>query len=119
VGEDSTDEASVSVSREPWEEARERVDTLRSESSAEDWPRELEDETFLIAAMSMVARSGALYESMLVVDTRATGREICERSMFTGFRTLWLRVGDTGPSFGPSDRLMRLVNVRASDILMF
>jgi hypothetical protein len=37
IGERSTDEASVDiVSRDPCEEARERVDTLWSESSAEE-----------------------------------------------------------------------------------
>jgi len=48
MGEDATEEASVRVvSLEPCEEARERVDTLWSESSAEEWLREVEEETFL------------------------------------------------------------------------
>lgn len=55
VGEESTEEASVNVSREPWEEARDRPDMLWSESSAEDWPRELDD-----FARLRVAISGAL-----------------------------------------------------------
>jgi hypothetical protein len=74
--EDSTDEASVRVvSLEPWEEARERVDTLWSESSAEEWLRVVIEETFLRLEIS-----GALYESMLVVDTKANGSDILERS---------------------------------------
>jgi hypothetical protein len=77
MGEESTEEASVRVvSLEPCEEARDRVETLWSESSAEDWLREVEDETFLRLEMS-----GALYESMLVVDTKAMGRDIFARSM--------------------------------------
>jgi hypothetical protein len=77
MGEESTEEASVRVvSLEPWEEARDRVETLWSESSAEDWLSEVEDETFLRLEMS-----GALYESMLVVDTKAMGRDIFARSM--------------------------------------
>ena len=114
IGEDSTEEASVRVvSLDPCEEARERVDTLWSESSAEEWLKEVDDETFLRLEMS-----GALYESMLVVDTRAIGREIFVRSKLLGVLTLWLRVGDTGDSFGSSVRLMRLVMARARDILM-
>jgi len=115
MGEDATEEASVRVvSLEPCEEARERVDTLWSESSAEEWLREVEEETFLRVEMS-----GALYESMLVVDTRAIGREILERSkLLLAILTLWLRVGDTVESFGSSVRLMRLVMARARDILM-
>jgi hypothetical protein len=115
MGEDATEEASVkAVSLEPCEEARERVDTLWSESSAEEWLREVEDETFRRLEMS-----GALYESMLVVDTKATGREIFERSkLLFGVLTLWLRVGDTVDSFGSSVRFMRLVMARARDILM-
>lgn len=114
LGEDSTEEASVRVvSLDPWEEARERVDTLWSESSAEEWLREVDEETFL-----RVEISGALYESMLVVDTRAIGRDIFVRSKLLGALTLWLRVGDTGDSFGSSVRLMRLVMARARDILM-
>lgn len=112
IGERSTEEASVRVvSLDPCEEARERVDTLWSESSAEEWAREAIEETFLRLAMS-----GALYESMLVVDTRATGREILLRSMVETFLTLWLRVGDVG-SFGSSVRFMRFVMARARDIL--
>jgi hypothetical protein len=54
---------------------------------------------------------------MLVVDTKATGREILARSIcVVGFLTLWLLVG--GDDDGTSDRLMRLVIARASDILM-
>jgi len=114
MGEDSTEEASVRVvSLDPCEEARERVDTLWSESSAEEWLKEVDDETFLRLEMS-----GALYESMLVVDTRAIGRDIFVRSKLLGVLTLWLRVGDTGDSFGSSVRLMRLVMARARDILM-
>lgn len=53
VGEDATDEASVSVvSLEACEEARERVDTLWSDSSADDWVRTVMDETFRREAMS-------------------------------------------------------------------
>jgi hypothetical protein len=86
------------------------VDTLWSESSAEELLKVVIDETFLRLEMS-----GALYESMLVVDTRANGKDILERSIFL---TLWLRVGDTVGSFGTSVRLMRFVMARASDILM-
>ena len=53
VGEDATEEASVSVvSLEACEEARERVDTLWSESSADDWLRTVMDETFLSEEIS-------------------------------------------------------------------
>jgi hypothetical protein len=54
---------------------------------------------------------------MLVVDTRAIGKDILARSNWAlGFLTLWLRVG--GDVDGTSDRLMRLVIARARDILM-
>lgn len=56
VGDEPTDEASVRVSREPWEEARERPEMLWSESSAEEW---VEDEAARIAATFMLAISGA------------------------------------------------------------
>jgi hypothetical protein len=114
IGEDSMDEASVRVvSLEPCEEARERVDTLWSESSAEELLKAVIDDTFLRLEMS-----GALYESMLVVDTKANGREILERSIGWRVLTLWLRAGDTVGSFGTSVRLMRFVMARARDILM-
>jgi hypothetical protein len=73
------------------------------------------EETFFRLAMS-----GALYESMFVVETRATGREILARSMLAPFLTLWLRVGRVGEegSFGSSVRFMRFVMARARDILM-
>jgi len=59
VGDDSTEEASVSVvSRDPTVEARDRpVDTLWSESSAEEWVEAVEVEIFL---MFEPGRSGAL-----------------------------------------------------------
>ena len=60
---------------------------------------------------------GALYESMLVVETKATGRDILARSIcVVGFLTLWLREG--GDDDGTSDRFMRLVIARARDILV-
>lgn len=73
------------------------------------------EDTFLRLEMS-----GALYESMLVVDTRAIGREILARSMEEPFLTLWLRVGRVGEvgSLGSSVRFMRFVIARARDILM-
>lgn len=58
---------------------------------------------------------------MLVVDTKAVGREILARSICAvcdGFLTLWLRVGGDVGSFTVSERLMRFVMARASDILM-
>ena len=114
VGEEATDEASVNVvSLEACEEARERVDTLWSESSADDWLRTVMDETFLRDEIS-----GALYESMLVVETRAIGDEIWERSMLLlTLLKLWLRARVSMDSFGTSVRLMRLVIARARDIL--
>ena len=57
MGEDSTDEASVRVSRLPCEEARERPEMLLSESSAE-WV-DVDDEAARMAAKFMVERSGA------------------------------------------------------------
>jgi hypothetical protein len=52
---------------------------------------------------------------MLVVDTKATGKDILARSIWgVEVFTLWLRVGDGGTS----ERLMRLVTARARDILM-
>jgi hypothetical protein len=67
-------------------------------------------------ALFRLAMSGALYESMLVVDTRATGSEILARSIVEPFLTLWLRVGEVD-SFGSSVRFMRFVMARARDIL--
>lgn len=58
MGEDSTDEASVRVSREPWEEARERPEMLWSESSAVEWD-DVDEDTLRMAAKSRLARSGA------------------------------------------------------------
>jgi hypothetical protein len=53
---------------------------------------------------------------MLVVDTRATGRDILARSIWVvEVLTLWLRLGGDD---GTSDRLTRLVRARARDILM-
>ncbi len=57
---------------------------------------------------------------MLVVETKATGKEILERSKFVGLLTVWLRVGsgETGSlSLGASGLLIRLVTARAIDMV--
>ena len=112
VGDDElTEEASVKVSLEACEEALERVETLWSESSAE-WA-DASDGTFWRGTIS-----GALYESMLVVETRATGAEILARSIWRlAFLTVRLSGGDDGEVLGASGRFMRLVKPRASDML--
>lgn len=113
MGDKSTDEASVSVvSLDACEDARERVDTLWSESSAEEGLRAGMEGTVFRLEMS-----GASYESWFVVEMRAIGREILLRSMEPLFLTLWLRVGEVD-SFGSSVRFMRFVMARARDILL-
>ena len=57
---------------------------------------------------------------MLVVEIKATGEEILERSICKpGLFTLWLRAGGDSveEALGASGRLMRLVTARAIDIL--
>ena len=115
VGDESTEEASVSVSRDTCEEERERaVVALLSESSAECV------DSFDEEVLRMVAISGALYDSMLVVDKRATGEEILARSnaarsnvLLVGLFILWERAGVDDDD---SVRLMRLVTARARDM---
>jgi len=107
-----TDEASVSVSRDPFDEERERaVDTLWSESSAME---RLEIDCFCLSvAISSVAISGALYASVFVVEIRAIGDEIFDRSIDPVVFILFERFGSGA---GGSERFMRLVTARARDM---
>lgn len=105
--EPPTDDISVSVSRDPFDEERERaVDTLWSESSAME---RVEMEGFCLS----VAISGALYANVFVVEIRAIGDEICDRSMDPECFILCERFGSGA---GGSERFMRLVTARARDM---
>lgn len=69
--------------------------------------------------MSRVARSGALYESIFVVDSKATGEEILARSIASpGLFMLWERVGIEDASGRSGRCFMRLVTARARDMLI-
>lgn len=98
------------MSREPFEEDRERVvDALWSDSSAE-CVEAVDGEGCL-----MLEISGALYESMLVVESNSTGMEIFDLSICgPGFLILWERFGDVGDG---SDLFIRLVTARARDMV--
>lgn len=72
-----------------------------------------------MAAMSRVAMSGALYESMFVVESKATGEEILARSICTpGFFMLWERDGVESASGRSGRCFMRLVTARAIDMVI-
>ena len=68
--------------------------------------------------MRRLEMSGASYESMLVVDIRATGEEIAARSICSvgAFMLLDRETGEV--LAGASDRFRRLVTARARDILI-
>ena len=59
--------------------------------------------------------SGALNESMLLVEIKATGEEICVRRM--GFPARWLAARPTGVLMTISGLLRLVVKARIRDIL--